>query len=267
MISTQTSKSGPCANTAPCVSFLDPAAFVLPAIGQFGNVGKGVFTGPGVFNWDLGAFKNFPVTERWRFQFRGELFNAFNHTNFLNPVTTVSGAPPITDLDILWARVLLMSDHLATYLHDHLAGSNFAVELIDNLQDQHANEPLGRFASDLKIEIEKDREILRQIIDQVGACGPTLKEAVAWIGEKVSRFKLRHATSVEFGTFEALELLGLGIQGKLALWRALSAIAPGDLRLRGANFEALISRAQAQHAEVEERRLQIATSAFRDGSR
>ncbi|HMF75608.1 MAG TPA: carboxypeptidase regulatory-like domain-containing protein, partial [Bryobacteraceae bacterium] len=92
MISQQTSKTGPCANTAPCVSYLDPAAFTLPATGQFGNVGKGAFTGPDIFNWDMGLFKNFPITDRWRLQFRGELFNTFNHTNFLAPVTTVSGA-------------------------------------------------------------------------------------------------------------------------------------------------------------------------------
>jgi hypothetical protein len=37
-----------------------------------------------------------------------------------------------------------MSDPLATYLHDHLAGSNFAIELLDSLRDQYSGEPLGR---------------------------------------------------------------------------------------------------------------------------
>jgi hypothetical protein len=160
-----------------------------------------------------------------------------------------------------------MSDHLATYLHDHLAGSNFGVELVENLQEQHRNEPLGQFASDLKIEIESDRKSLQEITDQVDSGAPHLKEAVAWLGEKISRFKLRHATPVEFGTFEALEILALGIQGKLQLWQALAVIAPDDQRLRGADFEALIARAQVQHAAVEERRLQAARAAFRDTSR
>src|SRR3954463_8235237 len=160
-----------------------------------------------------------------------------------------------------------MTDHLATYLQDHLAGSNFGIELLENLQDHPSDEPLGEFASALRIEIEQDRHIVQEIIDQVGAGTATLKEAVAWLGEKVSRFKLRHATSVEFGTFETLELLALGIQGKLALWRALSVIAPDDVRLRGTDFQVLISRAEAQHAQVEQRRLQAANLAFRDGSR
>jgi hypothetical protein len=92
VVNQQVYQSGACANTSPCINFLDPNAFALPATGQFGNAGKGAFTGPGFFNWDLGLFKNFPVKERWRLQFRGEFFNVPNHTRFQNPVTTVTGA-------------------------------------------------------------------------------------------------------------------------------------------------------------------------------
>ena len=92
LIGGQVYKSGPCANTSPCTSFLNATAFALPATGTFGNVGKGAFTGPGFFNWDTGVFKNFSVTDRYRVQFRGEFFNVLNHTRFLNPVTTVTGA-------------------------------------------------------------------------------------------------------------------------------------------------------------------------------
>jgi len=73
-------------HNAPCVSWLNPAAFTLPATGGFGNVGKGAIVGPGLFNWDMGVFKNIPITERWRAQLRGEFFNTFNHSNFTDPV-------------------------------------------------------------------------------------------------------------------------------------------------------------------------------------
>ncbi len=52
------------------------------AIGHFGSERNGAFQGPGLQNWDLGAIKNVQLGERFRFQFRGEFFNAFNHTNF-----------------------------------------------------------------------------------------------------------------------------------------------------------------------------------------
>lgn len=40
------------------------------------------FRGPGFWNLNLGAYKNFKVTERTSLQFRGEMFNIFNHHNF-----------------------------------------------------------------------------------------------------------------------------------------------------------------------------------------
>jgi hypothetical protein len=57
-------------------------AFAAPPFGHFGSAGVGVIRGPGLNNWDLGFFKNFPIKERLKLQFRSELFNAFNHTNF-----------------------------------------------------------------------------------------------------------------------------------------------------------------------------------------
>ncbi len=84
-----------------------------------------------------------------------------------------------------------------------------------------------------------------------------------WVGEKVSRFKLRRTGSGEVGAFEALEALSLGIPGRAAPGRALSVIASTDVRLRGANFDALAARALAQHTQLEERRLQIAGTALR----
>jgi hypothetical protein len=58
-----------------------PASFA-DAIGHFGNSTNGNLLGPGIELWDLSAIKNIKVSERFRFQFRGEFFNAFNHTNF-----------------------------------------------------------------------------------------------------------------------------------------------------------------------------------------
>ncbi len=95
-------KGGNCGSTASsCISWLNSGIFSLPAVGTFGNVGKGQFTGPSFFNWDMGLFKDFPVRERLTVQLRGEFFNTFNHTNFStdntgsnakNPVQTVSSA-------------------------------------------------------------------------------------------------------------------------------------------------------------------------------
>jgi hypothetical protein len=66
-------------------AWLNPLAFAMPANGQFGNCHVGAYHGPGFSNADLSFFKILPVTEKMRFEFRVEMFNAFNHANFSNP--------------------------------------------------------------------------------------------------------------------------------------------------------------------------------------
>jgi hypothetical protein len=57
---------------------------------QFGNEGRNVVQGPGYTNWDFAAAKNIRISEGKEFQFRGELFNFLNHTNFRLPDSNVS---------------------------------------------------------------------------------------------------------------------------------------------------------------------------------
>jgi hypothetical protein len=71
----------------------DSGAFVRPATGRgfYGNSARYVLTGPGEAVWNTVLSKNFPIKERARFQFRWEMFNAFNRPNFGNPNTNISG--------------------------------------------------------------------------------------------------------------------------------------------------------------------------------
>jgi outer membrane receptor protein involved in Fe transport len=56
----------------------------------FGDEGRNVVAGPPYMDWDFSAFKNIRVAESKEFQFRGELFNILNHTNFRLPVSDIS---------------------------------------------------------------------------------------------------------------------------------------------------------------------------------
>jgi hypothetical protein len=55
----------------------------------FGDEGRNAVEGPGYVSWDFSAFKNIPLTESKQLQFRGELFNVLNHTNFRLPVSDI----------------------------------------------------------------------------------------------------------------------------------------------------------------------------------
>jgi hypothetical protein len=78
--------------SAPCVDFLNNTSFAQPALGTFGNAGKGSLRGPGFYGWDMGFFKNFIVTERWKVQFRAEFFNIFNRVNLSDPTNSLNNA-------------------------------------------------------------------------------------------------------------------------------------------------------------------------------
>ena len=56
-----------------------------PARQAFGNSGVGIMRGPGLANFDFSLAKNINVAENRYFQFRTEMFNAFNHPIFGPP--------------------------------------------------------------------------------------------------------------------------------------------------------------------------------------
>lgn len=76
------------------VLFGSAAGFAAPAPGANG-AGRNIFVAPSYWNLDLGVQKHFAITESVKFQFRVEMFNALNHTNFDNPRDASVGSPSI----------------------------------------------------------------------------------------------------------------------------------------------------------------------------
>jgi carboxypeptidase family protein len=71
--------------------YFDPASFVDAPLGQIGNAPRAICCGPGIANLDIGVHKLFHMNEGTSLEFRTELFNAFNHTQFLNPSGNITG--------------------------------------------------------------------------------------------------------------------------------------------------------------------------------
>jgi hypothetical protein len=56
---------------------------------RFGTSGRNILIGPGVQNWDIAFIKRTTIHDGIVAEFRGELFNAFNHTNFGIPGSVI----------------------------------------------------------------------------------------------------------------------------------------------------------------------------------
>jgi Carboxypeptidase regulatory-like domain/TonB dependent receptor len=72
----------------PTGPYLSPAAFAQPKPGTYGNLGRNVFYGPGLNDFDMSLIKSQPIGGGRLLRLRAEFFNVWNHPNFANPSTT-----------------------------------------------------------------------------------------------------------------------------------------------------------------------------------
>jgi hypothetical protein len=72
--------------SASGIQWFGQGSFSNAAAGTFGNCpAQGPEIGPGYADADISLQKNFPISERMRFQFRADFLNALNHPNFAVP--------------------------------------------------------------------------------------------------------------------------------------------------------------------------------------
>jgi hypothetical protein len=78
--------------------FFTTSSFHGSALGQEGTANRRFFHGPGVNNWNFALLKNTQLNERLNLQFRAELFNIWNHAQFIAPgaigLSSYSCQPP-----------------------------------------------------------------------------------------------------------------------------------------------------------------------------
>jgi hypothetical protein len=156
----------------------------------------------------------------------------------------------------------MASEHVATYLNDHLAGSVVALELLQHLEGAHAGTDLASFLAGLRAEIEEDRRKLEGLMGQLDITASPVRKATAWLAEKAAQLKLRLDDTADgpLRLLEAVEAVSLGIEGKRALWRSLAAAGlPAPPRM---DYGLLEQRAEDQRRRLEPVRLDAARAAL-----
>jgi hypothetical protein len=157
---------------------------------------------------------------------------------------------------------LVAVSRLSTYLNDHLAASTGAVELVKRAAASNQGTAYGDTLASLKTEIEADRRTLIAIMRRLGVGQDRVKAAAAWSAEKLGRLKPNGQLTgySPLSRLEELEILELGVTGKLLLWQGLRRIRSGAID--DAELEELIKRAQGQRRRLERLRLDAAAEAL-----
>jgi hypothetical protein len=155
---------------------------------------------------------------------------------------------------------------LAIYLNDHLAGATGGVELARRARASNRSTKLGKVLVEICAEIEADRTTLERVMEQLEVKRNSAKVAGAWAAEKLGRLKLngRLTGYSPLSRVIELEMLHIGITGKIQLWQALEEMQ--SAKLTQFDLPGLIERAEAQRATVERLRLDATREAFAEES-
>lgn len=158
---------------------------------------------------------------------------------------------------------------LAIYLNDHLAAATGARDLARRAASSNRGSGYGSLLERLAVEIDEDRESLLAVMGALHIGVDRLKVAGGWWAEKLGRLKLngRLLGYSRLSRVIELEVLSLGISGKLALWRGLQRVEQEEPRLSGIDLPRLIVRAERQLDELDSHRLAAVEEAFLPATR
>ncbi len=83
--------NGCASNTSDPACLNDPNLVATAVqVGTVGNAPRTICCGPGAFNTEIAVLKDTKIGERYRIQFRSEIFNVFNHAQFFQPDGNIS---------------------------------------------------------------------------------------------------------------------------------------------------------------------------------
>ncbi|GAA0941704.1 hypothetical protein GCM10009554_33560 [Kribbella koreensis] len=160
---------------------------------------------------------------------------------------------------------MIDESRLATYLQDHYAGSAAGIELFKRAADQQTDPVVRTALAKMVQEVEEERTALERYLAAVGAKPDQLKNAGAWMAEKLSRLKpngelLRRSP---LSDLVELETLRIAVEGKAAGFRTLRALADEEPHFDAAELDSLLTQVAQQIEDLEALRMATAQRVLR----
>ncbi len=162
---------------------------------------------------------------------------------------------------------MIAKERLGTYLQDHYAGSSAGIELFRRAADQQSD-PVARTAlTSILAEVEDERDALERFLDAIGTKPDPLKNAGAWMAEKLGRLKVNGELIRRSPLSDVVELeaLRIAVEGKACGWRVLRSLTEDEKLFDAAELDRLHDQAGRQIEQLEELRMTAANRAFRQG--
>jgi hypothetical protein len=155
--------------------------------------------------------------------------------------------------------------HLVSlYLDDHRAGAAGGVALARRMLEENPDNYLTATLRELTDEIQRDREVLDDVIGRLGQSPNRVKmvmgAAATWMARMKANGYIRRYSPLS--RLEEFEMLLAGIMSKASLWRSCELSLAGRPELAGIDFNALAARAESQRARLESHRVRIVDDAF-----
>ncbi|GAA1588616.1 hypothetical protein GCM10009789_47680 [Kribbella sancticallisti] len=160
---------------------------------------------------------------------------------------------------------MIEKERLGNYLQDHYAVSSAEIELFRRAADQQSD-PVARTALTSMVEqVEDERAALERFLLAIGSKPDPMKNAGAWLAEKLGRLKpngelIRRSPLSDVVELEALRLT---VEGKACGWRVLRSLAADEDLFDAAELDRLLDHAGRQIEHLEELRMSAADRVFK----
>ncbi|HWM21754.1 MAG TPA: hypothetical protein VNO51_18830 [Ilumatobacteraceae bacterium] len=153
---------------------------------------------------------------------------------------------------------------LGLYLDDHRAGAAGGVALARRMLKENSDNYLTATMRELTVEIERDRQVLDDVIGRLRHSPNRIKMVMGAAGAWLARLKANGYVRQysPLSRLEEFEMLSAGLLSKASLWRSCQLSLGGRPELAGLDFDALCQRADNQRAKLETHRSRIVDDAF-----